>query len=103
MAASHARPAPVVVLTGRIARAAIPELCRRAAALLETPRSELHCDVGRVHADVVAIEAVARLQLTALRLDKSIVLVDVTDELRELLALTGLTAVIACDSVEPQG
>lgn len=83
----------VLVVGGPIARTSVPGLCERVRALLATRGADVvTCDVAAVeHADATAIDALARLQLTARRLGRSIRLRNAPDDLRELLALTGLS------------
>jgi len=96
---AHAlRPPPgprtvVLVVEGPIARTAVPGLCERVQTLLATRGADVvTCDVAHVeHADATAVDALARLQLTARRLGRSIRLRNAPDDLRELLALTGLS------------
>ncbi|WUD74627.1 STAS domain-containing protein [Streptomyces sp. NBC_00510] len=100
-----ARPAPpppasrpgggpaVLVLTGRLDRAGIPPLVERLRALLaERGGGTVLCDVGGLDGapDVVLVDAIARLQLTARRHGGRIRLRGAGGALRELLALTGL-------------
>jgi len=91
-------PGPLVVsIVGSIARAGIPGLCERVRAPLETScGGELViCDVGGILSpDVVAVGALARLQLTARRLGCRIRLRHASAELKELLKLTGLSYVL---------
>jgi len=86
----------VLVVGGSITRADIERLCNRLRAMLEGNRAPLViCDVGElVDPDVVAVDALARLQLTARRLGRQIQLRHACDELRELLALMGLSDVV---------
>lgn len=83
----------VLVVGGPIARTAVPGLCERVRALLTTRGADVvTCDVAAVeHPDATAVDALARLQLTARRLGRSIRLRHAPDDLRELLALTGLS------------
>jgi hypothetical protein len=66
-----AAPAPQSVgcaIRSPLVRGDLPGLCRRATRLLDRSGArELVCDVRHIHADVVAIEALARLQLVARR------------------------------------
>jgi len=56
---------------------------------------EIVCDLsGLAEVDARTVDALARLQLTARRLDARIVLRNVPRELCELLELMGLTAVL---------
>lgn len=91
------RPPPgprtvVLVVDGPIRRGAVPALCEQVRNLLVTRRADLvTCDVAALApADATAIDALARLQLTARRLGRAIRLRDAPDELRDLLTLTGL-------------
>jgi ABC-type transporter Mla MlaB component len=91
------RPPPgprtvVLVLGGLITRAAVPWLCDRVRRLLEGGDADLvTCDVAALdNPDLAAIDALARLQLTARRMGRSIRLRHAQAKLRDLLALTGL-------------
>ncbi|MEX0755781.1 MAG: STAS domain-containing protein [Actinomycetota bacterium] len=94
-------------LDRRIARAAIPVLCERLRLLLEDAPGPIVCDVGAlVDPDAVTVDALARLQLTAARLGRSIRFRDVCGELRDLTELMGLRDVLPCEEgsgVEPVG
>ncbi len=85
-----------LVLSGPIAPADIAALCDHAGALLEGSDADLVvCDVGAlVDPDAVTVDALARLQLTALRGGRRVRLRHACDELRELLALSGLAEVL---------
>ena len=92
------RPPPgprsvVLVVGGPIARTSVPGLCEHVRTLLATRGADVvTCDVAAVApADATAVDALARLQLTARRLGRSIRLRNAPDDLRELLALTGLS------------
>jgi anti-anti-sigma regulatory factor len=56
------------------------------------------CDASDLDADAAAVDALARLRLTARRLGCRFRLRNATDELRELLAFVGLAEVLG---VEP--
>jgi len=83
-------------LGGPVMPADIPGLCERARGLLEAgDAGRLICDVGAVaDPDVVMIDALAQLQLTARRLGREIGLRHASRELRELLDFAGLSEVI---------
>lgn len=85
------------VIDGPVTRAAIPDLCDRLHRLLEGTSSEvIVCDVGGVvHADAVALDVLARLQLTARRAGRTVQFRAVSDRLQGLLALTGFAEVLA--------
>src|SRR5687768_12524990 len=87
----------ILVIGGPIGRADISVLCERAGGLLleATDAADVVCDVSAVvDPDAVAIDALARLQLTARRLGREVRLRNACKELRELLALTGLRDVV---------
>jgi ABC-type transporter Mla MlaB component len=95
------RPGPggtVLVMIGPIARESIPALCERARMLLEgCDAGRVACDVGALaEPDVVTIDGLARLQLTARRLGYRVELRRACGELEALLVLTGLSDVLPC-------
>jgi ABC-type transporter Mla MlaB component len=102
------RPPPTVVyLSGRIEPEELPDLCERAAALLERcGLGAVVCDVGELDApDAVTLDALARLQLAARRLGRRVRFRNACGELEALLALTGLGEVLPCgprSGVEPR-
>lgn len=74
----------------------IRELCERLAAVPEGER-ELVCDVGGLtDADAATVECLARLQLSARRLDHRVWLRHAPVELRELLGFLGLDEIVPC-------
>jgi anti-anti-sigma factor len=77
---------------GSLTCAEVPALCERVRALLEESRADvLLCDVSAIAAaDAVALDALARLQLTARRLGSRVRLCGPSDELRDLIVFTGL-------------
>ena len=86
----------VIVLSNSIARADIPDLCERARKRIEhgTGRVVI-CDAGAVtDPDAVAVDTVARLQLTAKRVGCELRLRHACAELEELIALAGLSEVM---------
>jgi anti-anti-sigma regulatory factor len=86
---------------GRIALPEIPALCDRVHAVLNAVDVELVvCDVGAlVDIDLVTVQALARLKLTARRLGCRLCLRHASRELQELLAFVGLGDVL----LEPGG
>ena len=85
-----------MVLRGPIALQDIPDLCRRARALVERSDAELViCDVGAlVDPDVVTVEALARVGLTVRRLGRRFRIRHSCLELRDLMAFMGLVDVL---------
>ena len=84
---SHTRVLPV----GPIAPADVAGLCARLRIVIESAGSEVvACDVRALAADLLAVEALARLQLTARRLGTTIRLRGAGRELVALLGLCGL-------------
>jgi STAS domain len=63
------------------------------------PPREIICDVGALAPDVTAVDALARLQLTARREGLELRLQGASRELRDLLAFAGLDGVLR---VEPR-
>ncbi len=94
-------PPQIIAIRGAVARAEIPALCERLGALLTSDaEARLICDVGGLdRPDAVAVEALARLQLTARRRGHRLWLRRASPELLALLALTGLAGVLP---VEPR-
>jgi len=98
---------PALCLEGPITREDIPALCERARALIEDRAvGPITCDVGALDGGAVTVDALSRLQLTALRLGRRIRFDDVPPELLELLRLLGLDEVLPCgpaSGLEPRG
>lgn len=82
-----------------IARADIPALCERLAGLLrDSGAPSVNCDLGSItKPDVVTVEALARLQLTARRLGRGIRFHRPPEALLGLVGLTGLGTVLGLD------
>jgi ABC-type transporter Mla MlaB component len=93
-----ANEGPRLVLGGPIGRDDISTLCERVHALLETCDADpLLCDVGALdEPDAETVEALARLQLTALRMGRRVRLRAACGDLLDLLALVGLEDAIPC-------
>jgi ABC-type transporter Mla MlaB component len=85
----------VLSLGGPLARSDLPALCERGHALLnESGADVLVCDAGPLaETDAVALEAIARLQLTAMRLGSRLCVHNAAVELEELLRFTGLAEI----------
>jgi hypothetical protein len=83
----------ILDLRESVARAAVPDLCERLRLLLVVGEVDLvTVEVGGLaRPDHVAVDALARLQLTARRLGSSIRLRHARARLRHLLVLTGLS------------
>lgn len=66
---------------------------------MSAPRpSPIVCDVGDLAADAVAVDTLARLQVTARRLGLEIRLCHASSELRDLLAFVGLRDVLGVEA-----
>lgn len=93
-----AAPSSMILWTlgATITRADIPRLCEELLGVLRgSDATVVICDVGAVaDPDVVIVEAVARLQLTARQSGRHIRLHRASDRLRDLLVLTGLSDVL---------
>lgn len=86
----------VVVLDGQISSSTVPRLCENLRAALEASDAEVVvCDVGTLAAaspvTLDVLDALARLQLTAKRLGRTVRLANVSTQLQALLTLTGLS------------
>jgi len=67
---------------------------------MASPRpTTIACEVGSVSADALAVDALARLQLTARRSGHEIRLRNATSELQELIAFVGLREVLRVEAV----
>ncbi|MDQ3916536.1 MAG: STAS domain-containing protein [Actinomycetota bacterium] len=87
-----------MVVSGRIEPLDIPGLCRGVLDALEEGSSKIVvCDVSGIAPDAVAVDALARLQLTVRRRGGEVRLRGASGELRELLDLAGL-----CDVLPPE-
>jgi ABC-type transporter Mla MlaB component len=84
------------VVDGPIERADIPGLCDRFRAVLaDAPPGRVVCRVGPLCSlDAVTVEALVRLKLTARRLGRQFVLIEVADDLRDLVGFMGLRPVL---------
>ena len=80
---------------GPILRSDLEGLCARVCALLGESRAEVvFCDVADVPADAVTVEALARLQLGARHHGCRVRLRRASPELRDLVAMMGLSQVL---------
>ena len=79
-----------------VARADIPVLCAGLAELLRERAGDLVvCDVGGIaRTDVVTVEALARLRLTARRHGRRFVVAGAGADLRDVIRLVGLADVL---------
>ena len=83
------------VIDGPIVRADLPALYQRVCSLLEGSEAIVaFCEVQRVGADAVTVDALARLQLAARRRGCQVRLRGASAELRELVGFMGLSAVL---------
>ena len=83
-------------IRGPIRRADLPRLCDRVCAVLaESTAVVVDCDVAGVRPDAVTVDAVARLQVAALRRGCAVRLQNASEPLLELVELMGLTHVLS--------
>lgn len=85
----------MLIVTGPIEPGDVADLCERGRALVPCGEGEVRCDVGGLaEPDVAAIDALARLQLTAIRLGRRVRLRHACDRLQDLVGLVGLREVL---------
>jgi hypothetical protein len=91
-------PRALLVVRGPLGPADVPALEERVRALVRVRGvGVVLCDVGALFGpDAGTVEALARLVLAARRLGRDTRLLHAPPELRELLALAGLEAVLRC-------
>jgi ABC-type transporter Mla MlaB component len=88
-----------IVVAGPLRPADVPRLCEHIQRLPPPDLGEepVVCDVAELApADLCAVDALARMTLTARRLGRGLTLRDAPSELRDLLALAGLADVMPC-------
>lgn len=98
----------VLVIRGRIHPADVSALCERGKVAADRGSAPVvYCDVaGVTRPDAVAVDALARLQLTLKRVGYELCLLRISEELRDLLDLAGLTGAVgagSCLGVEAVG
>ncbi len=85
----------VVALDGPVVRGDLPAFCERIRGLLQDSGADVVlCDLRAVAAEMCAVDALARLQLTAHRLGRRVELRHVSPALQELLEVAGLAGVL---------
>ncbi|GIE31309.1 hypothetical protein Ait01nite_043540 [Actinoplanes italicus] len=91
------------VVRATITRADIPALCARLADLLRgRPGDVVTCDVAGIdRPDVVTVEALARLRMTARRHGSRLVVTGACPDLLLLFGLLGLTDLLAAGGPGP--
>jgi hypothetical protein len=88
-------PSTPLVVSGSIRPAEIPMLCDRLCDLVATAAGDhVVCDVTRLVVNLAAVDALARLRLTAGRLGVRITLAGASPALDELIAICGLTCLL---------
>ena len=86
----------VLAIRGPLSRGDLPGLYARVCAHLSAlPAGDVRCEVSNLAANAIALEALARLQLAARRNGQRVVLAGVSEELRSLVELVGLSEVLA--------
>ena len=83
------------IVNGPVVRADLPGLYQRVCCLLDGSDAPVaFCEVQRVNADAVTVDALARLQLAGRRRGCKVRLRGVSDQLRELVSFMGLADVL---------
>ena len=91
-------PDTAVMTLATLSPADVPIVCDRLRALIGASDADLVvCEVGRLQADLVAVEALARLRLEARRLGCELRLRGSSRALEQLLAFCGLCDVLAVE------
>jgi ABC-type transporter Mla MlaB component len=92
-------PGAGIVLRGCIERCDLDLVCERAGELMSaSDGSVVVCEVGGLErSDIVAVDAIARVQVIARRLGRELRLKNATIELRDLIGLAGLDDVVALE------
>jgi len=97
---SHTEAGTGVLVIGSITRADVALLCDKLRLLVdESGVGVVVCDVRALATDMVAVQALAELQLTARRHGCCIRLRRSSRELQELLDFCGLAGVLPCDGL----
>ena len=97
------RAAIRLAVAATVTRADIPDLCAELADRLRGLGDGLViCDVAGVRPDVVTVEALARLRLTARRHGARLVVAGADPRLRDLLRLLGLDGALPEVSRQPE-
>jgi ABC-type transporter Mla MlaB component len=85
----------LLVIAGPLGQGDAARLCERLTALAEASDADvIVCDVRALAPDACSVDALARLQLTARRLDRRIRLHRASPELDALLTFLGLSDVV---------
>jgi hypothetical protein len=92
-------PGTSIDVVGAISRADVPLLCDRLHVLLADRSADpvVVCEVSRLVVNLDAVDALARLQLAAVRLGGRITLAGRPPELDELLGICGLSGLFRSD------
>ena len=89
----------IVAITNLVDPTPVGELCDRAAALLASGYDELVCDVHAVdRPDASTVDALARIQLIAMRSGQEMWIRGASDQLRELIGFMGLRDVLRLEA-----
>ena len=88
-------PDTAVITVTTITRADVPRVCERLRKLVGASDPDVVvCDVGSLDADLVAVETLARLRLTARRLGCGLRLRGASGALEQMVAFCGLCDVL---------
>ena len=88
-----------LILSGPVAREDVPKLLERVRVILDRYEGDLIvCDVGSLDdPDAVTLDLLCRLQLTARRSGRRLLLLDAAGELKDLIDWAGLTEALPCE------
>lgn len=94
----------VLAIAGPIAHVDVPGLCAQPRhVLLQSDAAVVLCDVAGLASNAVAVDALARMQLTARRVGGRIRLRRISPELDELLSFAGLSEALGRGPGPPAG
>lgn len=94
-------PDTTVMTLATHARTDVPAACDGLRELVGARRADVVvCDVTAIGADLMTVEVLARLRLTALRLGCRLELRNASPELQQLLAFCGLRHVLPSERLE---
>jgi hypothetical protein len=99
------RRASSLTLEGHLEASSVPALCERLLALVdERGAAFVTCDVEALDTcDLVAIEALARIKLAAIRIGRQLRVSGASEQLLDLISFAGLCGVLPTSRPNPLG